>query len=273
MTMSTDPSPLQISVIQAKYTVRLHRVSLVDPALCQVVHGTKRLRLGEQYTQILANQWVLLPAQVSFEVENIPNTEGYLANMLTFPQGWASEFQRTFASSLPMESKILTLESWRVKHDAKLDLAWQRLLQSIENQELLPLQKHIFNEVLLILGLSGCLFSLFTHADDGLARRLQQLVMSSPSSDWSQDTVAEQLQMSSPTLRRRLAAEGKTFREILEDVRMSHALGLLQTSRRNIDDIAGECGYACASRFAVRFRIRFGMSPRELRNTMEYTVS
>ena len=49
---------------------------------------------------------------------------------------------------------------------------------------------------------------------------------------------------------------------------MAYALSHLQTTRRSIDDIAHACGYASASRFAVRFRQRFGLSPRALRQAI-----
>ena len=40
---------------------------------------------------------------------------------------------------------------------------------------------------------------------------------------------------------------------------------LLQTTRRTILEIALDCGYESPSRFATRFRERYGMSPSELR--------
>ena len=46
---------------------------------------------------------------------------------------------------------------------------------------------------------------------------------------------------------------------------MNRALGLLQATDLPVGVIAAEVGYASPSRFAVRFRARFGLSPRDIR--------
>jgi AraC-like DNA-binding protein len=76
---------------------------------------------------------------------------------------------------------------------------------------------------------------------------------------------ARKLNLGASTLRRQLSSERRSFRQILEEVRLGTALLLLQTSSRQISEIAASSGYASASRFAVRFRSRFGLSPRDLR--------
>ncbi|MCU0827909.1 MAG: helix-turn-helix domain-containing protein [Tabrizicola sp.] len=46
---------------------------------------------------------------------------------------------------------------------------------------------------------------------------------------------------------------------------MNRALGLLQTTDNPVQQIAFAVGYASASRFAVRFRARFGLAPSAIR--------
>ena len=72
--------------------------------------------------------------------------------------------------------------------------------------------------------------------------------------------------MSEATLRRRLAADGTSFSALLTDLRMTRALGMLQTTDLPVGTIAAEVGYASASRFALRFRDRFGVSPSAIRD-------
>jgi AraC-like DNA-binding protein len=266
---SPAPQSLQISLIQARQQHRLHRVQMLEPGLCRVSHGTKRVFLGEQSVAVGAGQWLLLPANIALDIDNEPDARGYLAQVLSIPQQLVSEFHQGHAQHWSNATAgQIGLRDWRMARHPRLDAAWQRLLQSLVDQEPVALQKHLLHEVLLILGLSGHLQPLLGHADGGLSMRLQQLLMSDPSADWSQDAVAARFHMSSPTLRRHLAAEGQTFREILDSVRMAYALSHLQTTRRSIDDIAHACGYASASRFAVRFRQRFGLSPRALRQAI-----
>nr|WP_232434489.1 helix-turn-helix domain-containing protein [Pseudomonas fuscovaginae] len=66
-------------------------------------------------------------------------------------------------------------------------------------------------------------------------------------------------------MRRQLANEDDSFSNILENVRLGMALPWLQTTPRPMGEIAAAGGYASASRFAVRFRKHYGLSPREFR--------
>ena len=65
-----------------------------------------------------------------------------------------------------------------------------------------------------------------------------------------------------------MARERAAFSDILRECRLGQALMLLQTSPWPVARIAAECGYDCASRFAVSFRQRYGLSPSALRATL-----
>ena len=71
--------------------------------------------------------------------------------------------------------------------------------------------------------------------------------------------------MSEATLRRKLAKVGTTLTDIIIDVRMTMALFMLQSTDRSITEISFAVGYESPSRFAMRFRSRFGFAPSELR--------
>jgi AraC-like DNA-binding protein len=68
-------------------------------------------------------------------------------------------------------------------------------------------------------------------------------------------------------MRRRLADESASFYDLLSDVRMSHALTLLQVTDLPVIQVAYEVGYKSQSRFALRFRRRFGFAPSEVRQS------
>jgi AraC-like DNA-binding protein len=71
--------------------------------------------------------------------------------------------------------------------------------------------------------------------------------------------------LSEASLRRRLASESASFTSLVIDARMTIALERLQSSSHSITRIALDVGYESASRFAVRFRARFGIAPSEIR--------
>ncbi|QJD90920.1 helix-turn-helix transcriptional regulator [Duganella dendranthematis] len=95
--------------------------------------------------------------------------------------------------------------------------------------------------------------------------KVRALIGARPQQDWSAGRVAIELAVSQATLRRRLAAEGNSLTELLVDTRMATALTLLQATTQPVSHIALSVGYESPSRFAVRFRQRFGFAPTAVR--------
>jgi AraC-like DNA-binding protein len=76
---------------------------------------------------------------------------------------------------------------------------------------------------------------------------------------------ARRLEMSAATLRRRLAEQGTTYTELLDQVRRYLALQRLQERRLMIGEIAFLLGFSSQSAFGRAFRRWFGMSPAAFR--------
>lgn len=104
-----------------------------------------------------------------------------------------------------------------------------------------------------------------TPAHPAMSVKVRALVAARLDGDWTANRVARELAVSEATLRRRLAAEGTSLTELLVDARMSTALTLLQATSRAVSTIALSVGYESPSRFAVRFRQRFGFVPTAVR--------
>lgn len=79
----------------------------------------------------------------------------------------------------------------------------------------------------------------------------------------SAELAADIAGLSTRTLQRRLADEGFTYRELLDDVRFGKAVDLMQDADNSITHIASQLGYTDPSHFARAFRRLAGMSPRE----------
>ncbi len=78
-------------------------------------------------------------------------------------------------------------------------------------------------------------------------------------------SVARELGISASTLQRRLAAEGVSFTQLLNDTRRNLAGVYVRESQRPIKDIAYSLGFADLSNFTRAFRGWFGMTPRDFR--------
>ena len=83
--------------------------------------------------------------------------------------------------------------------------------------------------------------------------------------DVSLETVASELAMVPRTLNRRLQAEGKSFRELINEARFEVARQLLAGTRMDITDIALALGYADPSGFTHAFQRWSGVAPSEWR--------
>jgi AraC-like DNA-binding protein len=77
--------------------------------------------------------------------------------------------------------------------------------------------------------------------------------------------LAQDLNMSTRTLLRKLRKEGTTYQMLLDDARKEVAEWYLVRTREPIDAIAGRLGYADASNFSRSFRRWFGMPPGKFR--------
>jgi AraC-like DNA-binding protein len=81
------------------------------------------------------------------------------------------------------------------------------------------------------------------------------------------ESIAATLNISSATLKRKLKAEGQSFRGIKDETLHHKAAKLLKETQRSVEFIAGELGYSDASNFTKAFKGWCGMSPSEFRKT------
>jgi len=80
--------------------------------------------------------------------------------------------------------------------------------------------------------------------------------------------IAKLLHVSERTLKRRLAALGTSYSEILDDQRRDQALLLMASSEVSIDELALRLGYSDAANFTRAFRRWTGVSPRAHRRIL-----
>lgn len=59
---------------------------------------------------------------------------------------------------------------------------------------------------------------------------------------------------------------GKTFKQIIQEVRLKNTVDLLRTTNMPIVDIMGEVGYENITYFYKIFKVKYGITPHEYRN-------
>ena len=95
----------------------------------------------------------------------------------------------------------------------------------------------------------------------GVALRVRERLASIDGAPHTIAGVARQLAMSERTLRRRLAEENTTFRDLADEVHRVLAEELLATGALSVDDIAVRLGYAEATSFIAAFKRWTGTTP------------
>ena len=95
--------------------------------------------------------------------------------------------------------------------------------------------------------------------------KVRQLILARPGYFPDIDYVAERLNMTSRTLRRRLTSEDSSYQEILAEVRYELAREYLATSTLPLEEISHMLGYSAPGNFSNAFKRWHGSSPREFR--------
>jgi len=86
-----------------------------------------------------------------------------------------------------------------------------------------------------------------------------------PEGDCSVDRVAQHLGVDRRTVHRRLAAEGKSFTQLLENVRREVATWQLSHGDQPLSEVTALVGFSSLSTFSRWFRTAYGVQPSEFR--------
>ena len=149
-----------------------------------------------------------------------------------------------------------------------MDLAWNALLQSLSLSLADSVQLHYLAALLLSLPDKRSVNWLYGHTQRSVTQAALALMSVSPSAPWQQEEIADKLHMSTASLRRKLALEDTSFRQLLVEVRLSHGLAMLQNSGEPLLQVALACGYQSAEKFSLRFKQQFGLTPAAYRRTL-----
>ncbi|MGB3045579.1 MAG: AraC family transcriptional regulator [Xanthobacteraceae bacterium] len=100
----------------------------------------------------------------------------------------------------------------------------------------------------------------------GIAADIRRILIEQPGCYPSIETIAEKLEMYPRALRRKLEAEGTSYRDLLAEVRMRLAIEYLRKTQMTNEEIAGRLGYSDAANFRHAFIRWTGKSPSDFRS-------
>lgn len=236
-----------------------HRLVVAEPTLILVEEGRKRIRWSGGECVASPGEALSLQAGEVVDISNTPGRDGtYRALWIC----WCAELIETSGPDRPSQSPGVALHT---RLGEAFHGAFHSAFDGMGDVGALPpsIATHRLREVLLWLAERG--FHFTSPGPTSLGQEVRRLLAIDPAVEWSMERMARETATSVPTLRRKLTAEGTAFRDLVQDVRMSHALALLQNTDDPVLHIALATGYASASRFTARFRARFGYLPTDVR--------
>ena len=254
-----------ISLLIQHSELFIHDVYINKPQLILVQNGSLSIHYQEQQVTLQSGEMLVLNSGQTLSLthhlsDNGPFSSAIMAwdhQLLTDAGLHATGFSPPLISveNLQVIPHIPTAfkQSFTDTHSAIL---WHHGLPA-------AITRHRMIEQLLWLSQLGVRYSL--QHPETVTEQVRELLINNLHKSFTAAEVAENLMMNEVMLRRRLAAEDCVLRNLMIDVRMTHALRLLQCTDLAISHIAHQVGYESASRFAERFRKRFGFAPTAIR--------
>ncbi|ACE89322.1 AraC family transcriptional regulator [Rhizobium phaseoli] len=243
------------------------RLVNTSPLLIQVQSGTKIVMADDKALRLEAGAYALLPDYRPLTMENIPKAPQKYQTLALPVARQLFEDAYIAMGSIAVPSRPLPASASNLPEEAAalFDYCCQpgnltRLPGAIAKARLME----------LITWFALCGAVLGQCESPRLEDRLRQMIESDTAFDWTLRHAARAFNMSEATLRRKLAAENTGFSEILSDTRMNRALALVQTTTLPMAQVALEVGYDSPSQFSARFKERFGVNPRHVRNGSEH---
>jgi AraC-like DNA-binding protein len=240
----------------------LYNLAIADPCVIMVELGTKRMTSRDSGFEIRSSQALAIWNTVYLDVTNLKADSGfYQASWIAWDRDIITKYVLgRMAKKTDSKKDVVHIP----KTEKMLKEAFARACEGISDETVpAEIAAHRMLELLMVLDAQDA-FSP-PGADIPLSWRLRKMMNSDPSYKWRISDMTRAVGMSESTLRRRLADEKMNVAELITDVRMSHALALLQSTDMTVTRIASEAGYDCVSRFTARFRHRFGFTPSSVR--------
>jgi len=249
--------------------LKILRMRVDQPALILVDRGVKAIRTERGAgVEAVPGQAVVLGGHQTVDFTNsVPDGTHYEARWLLFDDALLADAHYLGLSSQVASRDRPTASVQLLRRvPANLADAFERAGQALALGDKLPgaVVRLRVLEVMHWLLEDGIVLRS-APADPGVSIQLRALIAGRLDEAWPAGRVAAGMALSEATLRRRLAAEGTSLTDLLADARMATALTMLQATTQSVAQIALAVGYESPSRFAVRFRHRFGFAPTAVR--------
>jgi len=256
----------QVTVFRAEQLQKLRNVRILSPSIIQIITGSKRIFWKDSAAELTHSELLLCKASASLSFENIPQKGRFLSRVFSF-HFQSNQAMLELSEKNPNASDLPTVGADRSLQDSL------NALFTFDRQSMSETTQQFWLQGLYQqLAEKGVLHRLFSSSNVSFSQKLSHYLSHSPDEKHSLEDVAERFAMSRATLICKLKLEGMQYREVLAEVRLSHALYLMQNGQQNVTMLAQSCGYQFEGHFSQRFKGKFGLSPSEYIKTVTSRV-
>lgn len=247
--------------ITARHQHGAQSVDIPRPQMAVLLQGRKQVRTATQSLELVPGDIFLITRRCRIDVVNLPDPASgiYLSAVISLCEEALAAARALWNEPLPQAGADLARLP-AIEFGPTL-LQWRQALQEGR-----------YTEARLALAALAVAFCRRGHGglllppEPSLAAQLRELVAAQPQRAWQSRDVEGELGLSGATLRRRLAAERTSLREIIAEARLARAMELLYTTRWPLKTVAAQVGYRSASSFSKRFQQRYGLDPADIGN-------
>lgn len=237
-------------------------VEIPQPQFAILLQGRKQVRTAQQSLEFAPGDLFLITRRCRIDVVNIPDPHSgvYLSAIVPMCAEALTAARALWNEPLPQAGDALARLPL-AEHGATL-LQWRQALEHGHYTEA--------RLALASLALAFCRRghgSLLVPPEPSVGERIRDLIAAQPERDWQSRDFEAHLGLSGATLRRRLASEHSSVRELITDARLAHAMGLLYTTRLPLKTVAARVGYRSLGSFSKRFAERYGLEPAAIGNS------
>lgn len=234
------------------------KVSIIRPSILWVMSERSKLVINNKVTYLNPGELLLINNHCTLNFEDNPSNKVLMSHQISF-------------FSTP-EKELLSLSKNTMQFDfvepiIKLTPSIKQILfltHELDTKYISDnVQNTLTNALYIQLAENGLLHLLFQSEKILFEKKLFDLFSIEPSYKHNINNSCNHLGVSRATLIRRLRRSNMTYKKLLRQVRMNHAINLIHQGEISITNIALDCGYYSNHRFNNYFKEQFGMSVKD----------
>lgn len=236
-------------------------VQVDSPQLAIVLRGNKRVRQGTAALDFAPGDLLLIRRRCAFDVVHTPDPQTGVYLTVAIPL-----CAQVLEAARALWAEPAVQDGEDVARVAVVEVSTELSLWC----DAMQLRRYVEARVALTaVVVALCRLghaAILAPPPPSVAAQVRATVHAHPARDWQSRDFEQAMGLSGATLRRRLASERTSLREVIADARLACAINLLYTTRWPVKTVAAKVGYSSAASFVRRFTDRYGIDPAQIGN-------